>query len=47
MEQAKIKELSLKSAEIKLGALEAVYSASSGHPGRLSFDLRHPCIPLF
>ena len=33
MEQAKIKELSLKSAEIKLGALEAVYSASSGHPG--------------
>lgn len=33
MEQEKIKELSLKSAEIKLGALEAVYSASSGHPG--------------
>jgi len=33
MEQAKIKELSLRSAEIKLGALEAVYSASSGHPG--------------
>ena len=33
MEQAKIKELSRISAEIKLGALEAVYSAGSGHPG--------------
>ncbi len=33
MDQNKIKELKLKSAEIKLGALEAVYSASSGHPG--------------
>ncbi len=33
MDQAKIRELRQKSAEIKLGALEAVYSASSGHPG--------------
>ncbi len=33
MEKEKIKELGLKSAEIKLGALEAVYSAGSGHPG--------------
>ncbi len=33
MDQNKIKELKLKSAEIKLGALEGVFSASSGHPG--------------
>ncbi len=33
MEQAKIKELQKISADIKLGALEAVYSAASGHPG--------------
>ena len=33
MDQAKIRELKLKSAEIKLGVLEEVYSASSGHPG--------------
>lgn len=33
MEQAKIKELKKLAAEIKLGALEAVWSASSGHPG--------------
>lgn len=33
MEQAKIKELKKIAANIKLGALEAVYSASSGHPG--------------
>ena len=33
MEQAKIKDLGLKAANIRLGALEAVYSASSGHPG--------------
>lgn len=33
MDQAKIKELKRLSAEIKLGALEAVWSASSGHPG--------------
>ena len=33
MDQNKLKELKLKSAEIKLGALEGVYSASSGHPG--------------
>ena len=33
MEQAKINELKQIAANIKLGALEAVYSASSGHPG--------------
>ena len=33
MEQAKVKDLSLKAANIRLGALEAVYSANSGHPG--------------
>ena len=33
MEQAKIKELKKIAAEIRLGALEAVYSASSVHPG--------------
>lgn len=33
MEQERIKELKKISADIKLGALEAVYSASSGHPG--------------
>ena len=33
MEQARIKELKKISADIKLGALEAVYSANSGHPG--------------
>lgn len=33
MEQAKIKELKQIAAEIRLGALKAVYSASSGHPG--------------
>lgn len=32
MEQARIKELKKISADIKLGALEAVYSANSGHP---------------
>ena len=33
MDQAKIKELKKISLDIKLGAGEAVYSASSGHPG--------------
>ena len=33
MEQAKINELRRISADIKLGALEAVHSAKSGHPG--------------
>lgn len=33
MEQARIKELKRISANIKLGAIEAVFSASSGHPG--------------
>lgn len=33
MEQARIKELKRISANIKLGVLEAVFSASSGHPG--------------
>ncbi len=33
MDQAKIKELSKISAEIKLGALEGVFNAQSGHPG--------------
>lgn len=33
MEQARIKELERISADVKLGALEAVHSASSGHPG--------------
>ena len=33
MEQERIKELKKISADIKLGALEAVFSASSGHPG--------------
>jgi Transketolase, N-terminal subunit len=33
MEKAKINELKQIAANIKLGALEAVYSASSGHPG--------------
>ena len=33
MEQARIKELKRISANIKLGALEAVFCASSGHPG--------------
>ena len=33
MEQNKLKELKLKSAQIKLGALEGVFNASSGHPG--------------
>lgn len=33
MEHAKIIELKKTTANIKLGALEAVYSASSGHPG--------------
>ncbi|MGI6743490.1 MAG: transketolase [Eubacteriales bacterium] len=33
MDQTKIKELKKISLDIKLGAVEAVYSASSGHPG--------------
>ncbi len=33
MDQAKIKELKKISIDIKLGAVEAVYSAGSGHPG--------------
>lgn len=33
MEQAKINELKQIAVNIKLGALEAVYSANSGHPG--------------
>jgi len=33
MEQQKITELKKTAANIKLGALEAVHSASSGHPG--------------
>ncbi|MBQ7720980.1 MAG: transketolase [Clostridia bacterium] len=33
MDQAKIKELKKISYDIKLGAIEAVYSANSGHPG--------------
>ena len=33
MEQAKFSFLTEKAREIRLGALEAVYSASSGHPG--------------
>ena len=33
MEQAKLQLLTEKAREIRLGALEAVYSASSGHPG--------------
>ena len=33
METAKINELKQIAANIKLGALEAVYSAASGHPG--------------
>ena len=33
MEQAKIQMLTEKAREIRLGALEAVYNASSGHPG--------------
>ncbi len=33
MEQNRIKELKKIAAEIRLGALEAVFSASSGHPG--------------
>jgi Transketolase, N-terminal subunit len=33
MEQAKINELKQIAANIRLGAVEAVYSASSGHPG--------------
>ena len=33
MEQAKLGILTEKAREIRLGALEAVYSASSGHPG--------------
>lgn len=33
MEQARINELKKISAKIKLGALEGVYSAASGHPG--------------
>lgn len=33
MEQAKLQLLTEKAREIRLGALEAVYSAASGHPG--------------
>ena len=33
MEQAKLSMLKEKARDIRLGALEAVYSASSGHPG--------------
>lgn len=33
MEQAKVNELKKIAANIRLGALEAVHSASSGHPG--------------
>ncbi len=33
MEQAKLSMLTEKAREIRLGVLEAVYSASSGHPG--------------
>lgn len=33
MEPSRVKELSIISAKIKLGALEAVFNASSGHPG--------------
>lgn len=33
MEQAKIKALKQTAAQVRLGVLEAVFSASSGHPG--------------
>ena len=33
MEQAKMTMLAEKAREIRLGALKAVYSAASGHPG--------------
>lgn len=33
MEQAKIKALKQAAAQVRLGVLEAVFSASSGHPG--------------
>ncbi len=33
MEQAKIKALKQTAAQVRLGALKAVFSASSGHPG--------------
>jgi transketolase len=33
MEQAKLQMLAEKAREIRLGAIEAVYNASSGHPG--------------
>ncbi len=33
MEQKRIRELSLIASKIRLGALEGVYSAASGHPG--------------
>ena len=33
MEQAKFSMLTEKAREIRLGAVEAVFSASSGHPG--------------
>ena len=33
MEQAKLEMLAEKAREIRLGALEAVYNAASGHPG--------------
>ena len=33
MEQAKFSMLTEKAREIRLGAVEAVYSAASGHPG--------------
>ncbi|MBQ0009721.1 MAG: hypothetical protein KBS76_01280 [Ruminococcus sp.] len=33
MEQAKLTMLKEKAREIRLGVLEGVYSASSGHPG--------------
>ncbi|MBR6743867.1 MAG: transketolase, partial [Clostridia bacterium] len=33
MEQTKLAMLTEKAREIRIGAIEAVYSASSGHPG--------------
>lgn len=33
MEQTKLQELKRIAANVRLGALECVYSAASGHPG--------------
>lgn len=45
MEQAKIQELRRIATDIRIGIIEAVYNAGSGHPGG-SLDCGHIDAPL-